>query len=495
MKSIMNIELLKNVDFGEIDGYGDPNLERYFLDNGYWEKIVENKVFFVVGKKGTGKSSIYRMIEHAAFSNGCIVINKDFGEFPFEKLLQLQDDNFSKPNQYQTIWKNVIYNLFIQNIAKLESNEDNIYYQEIKEYSDTFLGRAIDLHKEIVSNTIKTNGSLVAHGIGAGFESESRNNYKYNNENITIINAKLLELITNYFITTNNQSKVIVQFDRLDDNYNQYQNLEEYYQAIISLFKAVYGFNQHLRSKSIETAKVILYIRTDIMKSMASRDAESARWDDFRFDLNWNVNNMKDIYNSDLFKMVNKRIATSGVEYENKSFYDIFDVNRKALASCGIRTDLFKALVYQTLFRPRDLINLLKILQKGICDYAEFNRAMYNDVLKKYSNWLVNTELANEINPILQNDYKYVIELLRLCGSRNMSLSKFTYRYYSVKHKFKMSPLELLEYLYSVGIIENIWIDKKTNKYMHRSVFRNYGDFERNLPFRIIPSVWNGLTV
>lgn len=231
------------------------------------------------------------------------------------------------------------------------------------------------------------------------------------------------------------------------------------------------------------------------MRAMASRDAESARWDDFRFDLSWNINNMKNIYDSDLFKMVNKRIKTSGEKYEDLSFSDIFSIDKTTLVSCGIKNDLFRALVRQTLLRPRDLINLLKLLQRGICDYGEFNRAMYNDVLKKYSNWLVNTELANEINPILQNDYKYVIELLRLCGSRTMSLSIFTSRYNSVKYRFKMSPLELLEYLYSVGMIENTWKDRYSGRYMHRSVFRNYGDFERNLTFRILPAVWNGLTV
>lgn len=490
----MNIELIRKVDFGEIDGYGDPNLEKYFLDNGYWKKIVDNNIFFVVGKKGTGKSSIYRMIERESFKNGCIVINKDFGDFPFEKLLRLQDDDFSKPNQYQTIWKNVIYNLFIQSISKLEHDEDNCYIKEIKEYADTFLGKAMDLHKDIISHTTKTNGTLVTKGIGGGFETTSTNTYKYNDENITSKNSYLLDLILNYFITTTFQGKIIVQFDRLDDNYNQYQNIEEYYQAIISLFKVVYGFNQYLRSKGIQNAKVVLYIRSDIMKAMASRDAESARWDGFRFDLNWNVNNMNNIYDSDLYRMVTKRIMASGKEYEKESFYSVFDIDRGTLEVSGIRIDLFKALVYQTLFRPRDLINLLKFLQKGICDYGTFNQAMYNDVLKKYSNWLVNTELANEINPILQGDYKYVIELLRLCGSRNLSLSRFTYRYTSVKHEFMMSPLELLDYLYSVGMIENIWIGKN-GKYMHRSVFRNYGDFERNLPFRIIPSVWNGLTV
>ncbi len=31
MKGVkMNIDLIRKIDFGEIDGYGDPNLEKYF---------------------------------------------------------------------------------------------------------------------------------------------------------------------------------------------------------------------------------------------------------------------------------------------------------------------------------------------------------------------------------------------------------------------------------------------------------------------------------
>lgn len=36
----MDIEKIRQIDFGEIDGYGDPNLEKYFLDNGYWSKVI-----------------------------------------------------------------------------------------------------------------------------------------------------------------------------------------------------------------------------------------------------------------------------------------------------------------------------------------------------------------------------------------------------------------------------------------------------------------------
>ncbi len=301
-------------------------------------------------------------------------------------------------------------------------------------------------------------------------------------------------MIVNYFKTSNVDRKIVIQFDRLDDNYNQYQSLEEYYQAIISLFKVVYNFNQLLRSKRIFNAKVVLYIRSDIMRAMASRDAESARWDDFRMDLNWGVNNMREIYQSDLYKMVDKRIKTSCAELSDKSFDEIFSVpsgiNLKSRDG-----NLFKLLVLQTLFRPRDLINLLKTLQKEINKIGTFNEHVYNETSKKHANWLVNTEIANEINPVLGDDYKYVIELLRLCGSRDLSVKTFTERYHSVKHEFKFTPLELLEFLYSVGIIENTWKDYKTGRPMHRSIFRNEGDFDRNLQLKIIPAVWNGLTV
>lgn len=488
----MNYDLIKKIDFGEIDGYGDPNLEKYFLDNGYWEKIVNDKIFFVIGKKGTGKSSIYQMIEKEAFRKGCIVINKDFGEFPFERLLKLNDDNFAKPNQYQTIWKNVILHLFVQAISKLP-DENNAYYTQIKTYSDMYLGNAVELHKDIISKTVKKEGSLLFHGIGANASREIGSTYKYNEENVTAVNASLNELIVDYFLTCDSERKIVIQFDRLDDNYNQYQDIEEYYQAIISLFKVVYTFNQLLRSKRIFNAKVVLYIRSDIMRAMASRDAESARWDDFKMELHWGVNNIREIYQSDLYKMVDKRIKASCTELSNESFKDLFFVPKNVYYGEKNR-DLFKSLVLQTLFRPRDLISLLKTLQKEINKSGAFNEQIYKETSKKYANWLVNTEIANEINPVLREDYKYVIELLRLCGSRDLSVKAFTERYNSVKHEFRLLPLDLLEFLYSVGIIENTWKDK-TGRPMHRSIFRNEGDFDRNLQLRIIPAVWNGLTV
>lgn len=118
--------MLSQIDFGDIDGSGEPKLERYFLDNDYWNRVVEKKTFFVIRRKGTGKSSIYRMIGEQAEKKGVLIENKDFGDFPFERLLKLDDDNFAKPNQYQSIWENLILNIFAKMLSDNPIPEDEM---------------------------------------------------------------------------------------------------------------------------------------------------------------------------------------------------------------------------------------------------------------------------------------------------------------------------------------------------------------------------------
>lgn len=163
----INVELVKKIDFGEIDGYGDPKLEQYFLDDNYWERVVKNKTYFVIGRKGTGKSSIYRMIAEFGITQGYIIENKDFGEFPFERLLKLDDSDFPKPNQYQTIWKNIILNIFAKTISNNAVGDDylNEHFKVIDKYAKTCLGDLVEMHKEILTKASKTSGGLVFKGV------------------------------------------------------------------------------------------------------------------------------------------------------------------------------------------------------------------------------------------------------------------------------------------------------------------------------------------
>lgn len=481
------VNTLKQIDFGDIDGSGDPKLSQYFLDNNYWDKVIEKKTSFVIGKKGTGKSAVYRMIYEQSLDKGVMVENKEFGDFPFEKLLQLDDQSFAKPNQYQSIWKNLILNIFAQMIADhpVLGDEENIHYQSILKYVNSCLGNIVDLHKEVVNRTTKEKFGLVFNALSGSHEAERTLTIGNGDKNISMINASLQRLILDYFITCSPERKAVIQFDRLDDNYNQYQDVEQYYQAIISLFKVVYHLNQEFRAKNILNCKIVLYLRSDILKELGKRDAESARWDDSCLTISWAIVNSDDWVNSDLIKMINKRIFAS-IKNENIDFLEIFDNNAVDLTmQNGERCDVFEYMIIKTMHRPRDLIQFCKYIQKQTEKTGKLYFKTVKNAEKEYGYWLVNSELANEINPIVKNtDSLY--ELLKLLGRKPFTLSHFCERFRTVKD-IDMKAEELAYYLYDVGIFQNI-----DDKY-YRSALRNQGRLDRNMKIIIHPGVWIGI--
>ena len=306
---------------------------------------------------------------------------------------------------------------------------------------------------------------------------------------MSMINSSLEKLILDYFTTCTPQTKIIIQFDRLDDNYNQYQNVEQYYHAIISLFKVVYHLNQEFRARKITNAKVVLYLRSDILKELGKRDAESARWDDYCLTINWAIINKDEWNHSKLLQMIQKRIFAS-LHTTEIGFEEIFEKSDINLRSQSGRTyDVFQYMVERTMHRPRDLIQFCKYVQKEASESGDLYFRTIKNAEKSYGYWLINSELANEINPILK-DTEPVYELLKLLGSRPFSLSDFNDRYRSVKG-LNMPSEALAFYLYDVGILQNIDPSRKPAKF--RSSYRNKGGLDRNMKIVVHSGVWVGI--
>lgn len=225
------------------------------------------------------------------------------------------------------------------------------------------------------------------------------------------------------------------------------------------------------------------------MSELAKRDSESARWDDFRFDINWAIINKDDWQNPLLLQMVNKRIQTS-LNDTTIDFRMLFDkeeinlTNRK-----NIQQDVFKYLVEQTMHRPRDVIKFCKCIQKEVQETEQLYFRTIKNAEKQYTNWLLNSEIANEINPILHNlDVLY--DLLKLIGSKAFSIKDFNTRYKSVSG-LDMDSNDLIYYLYETGIILNIDFSKRPIQL--RSIIRNNGKLDRNQKMIIHSGIWKGL--
>lgn len=489
-------ELVKQIDFGDIDGLYDPNINNYFIDNQYKKSLLEENKYFVIGRKGTGKSALYNWLHTNQVKDSIMVTNKSFNDFPFEKLLQLSDDEFSKPNQYQSIWKNIIFSELANLIVCDQSNpidEDSI---ELKKYIEHVFGSNLtDLHKEITRKVRKTSDSIGYNSTRKGFEQGVEVDLYDGYKNLTKINERLKILLSSY-LKRHETKQYIIQFDQLDDNYTIFVNNTSYIQCIISLFKSIYQINQSFRMDRIPV-KVIAYLRSDIFNQFNKYDPESSRWEQYVLKLNWSIINKNDWYDSDLLKLLNARINNSIPSLDVKSsFHKIFNKHLLKLNANRRRNkpgeDVFKYLVHRTFQRPRDLIQFCIKIQSEVKATNSFTFQTIFNAEKEYSLWLLG-EIENEIAPIINNT-ESLYELLRLLGRGHYSITTFRAKYQSYSTELNnIHYEELLRILYSFGVIHNVRVENNVIQEIFSIIRNDRSVFNRDLNLVTHSGFYEGL--
>lgn len=498
MESLSDYELFQKIDFGEIDGLYDKNISQYFLDNNYWEQLVEGRKFFVIGRKGTGKSAICNWIKLRESEKNVLVSNLSFKDFPFEKLLKLSDEDFPKPNQYQSVWRNII----LSEIAKLIIIDQNAIpdesYKELFDYVELTFGKDLtDLHKRITKQTIKTESGLFVKGSGLGTSTVKERELEDGISNITKINSRLSQLIMSY-LKIHPTIQYIIQFDQLDDIYTVYIDNNDYFQLIVSLFKIIYDINQSFYQFDIPV-KVIGYLRSDIFYEINNFDAESARWDDHKLYLNWAIINASDWGYPPLLQMLDNRIRNSIPEMKSMRDRSPFRVITKDILipdpqpyNKNHKSNVFRYLIHRSFQRPRDLIQFCKKIQANSKKWKKLGAKNIYEAEKDYSTWFL-TEVSNEFGPIIKQK-NVLYEYLRNLGDRFISFDEAKELYSQYEGKLGMDSNELFDLLYRLGIIFNV--NLRNNKPEYFSVIRNeQTTFNQLLSIYLHPGMMKGLHI
>lgn len=454
IKEEERFRVFSQIDFGDIDGLYDRNIGDYFIDNDYWAQLVEGNKYYVIGRKGTGKSAIYNWIKTNEVSRGVIVSNLSFRNFPFERLLNLSDDDFSRPNQYQSVWRNIILSEIAKDIVLDVNSVPDELFEELRDYVDFKFGRdLLDLHKRVATQTEKTDKGLFIKGVKVGRSKGVSSEYSTSEmSNLTLINQRLDRVIRDYLLVTNN-TRYVIQFDQLDDNYTVYITNDNYFQSLISLFKVIYDLNQSFAQLDIPV-KIIGYLRSDIFYEINNYDAESARWDMHQLYLNWAIINRTDWHNPPLLQMLNKRMVHSvpSLNDVDNPFYYVFrglEINSKA----G-RRSVFSHLVRNSFQRPRDLIQFCKKIQDEARKRGKLDENTILDAEKLYSSWLL-AELSNEFGPLIKAK-PVLYDFLRELGDESMSYNSLRNVYAPFEERIGLTFDGLMDLLYRLGIVFNV---------------------------------------
>jgi energy-coupling factor transporter ATP-binding protein EcfA2 len=112
--------LIQEVSTWKLEAKAEDN-DRYFFHVREVEAIENGERCYVIGRKGSGKTAISeyfsRLGDHNTFAE-----KLTFKNFPFNELYALKNEGYTRPNEYITLWKYLIYS----SICKLMAGNENI---------------------------------------------------------------------------------------------------------------------------------------------------------------------------------------------------------------------------------------------------------------------------------------------------------------------------------------------------------------------------------
>ncbi|MCU8009804.1 hypothetical protein L5M11_20085 [Shewanella sp. SM87] len=306
----MSIELLEAIEEWKLEAKLEDS-ERYFYHTRVVSRILKGQKLYIVGRKGTGKTAISEHLVTLSEPN-FLSVKLTFKNFPFNKLYELQDTGFTKPNQYITLWKYVIYST----VCKLMANNQSIDLETRQKLQKIFND---DIEHALPSaierwTGVKFDIKILGSGIGYGNNKET---IEYVNPDWT----QRVDILEKFLSQQIGADKYLVMFDELDEDYKDIMSLEkhkQYTELLTSLFKAA----QDVRAKFPKHKFYpVVFIRDDIYDVM--QDPDKTKWLDYKIDLEWDEASIKNMLAFRLSRADNKH---GQVKEFNQIWSELFEL-------------------------------------------------------------------------------------------------------------------------------------------------------------------------
>lgn len=426
---------------------------KYFSPVPEIEEIISGKKAYIIGRKGTGKTAI---VYHLAENNGKLHSSSklSFKNFPFNELYKLENNQYTKPNQYITLWKYLIYSTIVRMMAANSKTAPLLRRNIRKVYPETDSSDLKGLLKKW------TAGDFSINVLGSGFSFA--NWFSKRAETNWIDRVEHLEV----FITKNCDSSIyLISFDELDEDYKEMMHRFDdgkYISLLTSLFKAA----QDVRSVMDRHKKRIfpvIFLRDDIFDLIT--DSDKTKWRDLTTNLEWSLPEIKkllkhrievaaNIRSDDFFQIWHALFDNSSVPYA---------AGRKSLHSLDYITR-------STHGRPRDYIHYLQVCASSQLENGagRIEQRITISADKTYSNYL-KSELTDEIHGIIP-DITNVFRVLSQIRKWILSVEEFSDVFESYVEKGLIKTKDsgfVLQTLFYFSVIGNVSRNHQVHIFRH----------------------------
>jgi hypothetical protein len=389
---------------------------KYFYFVNEAEEIISGQKNIVIGRKGEGKTAIAQYIYNQ--NNYNIYTEKmTFKNFPFNIIYKLSDSNFTKPNQYISIWKYLIYTTICKKMIANENISSNIRNQLLKVFPTE--NKESKLSKLIEKYTVKDFGfQILSSGINASVDKKK--------EEISWI--EIVDILEYTILEHIDDAKYYVIFDELDEDYKNFRDEQErinYFDMITGLFKAVQDIRTLFDGKKINIFPFI-FLRTDIYNLITYSDKN--KWSDSIINIVWTPNKLKELIKY-RFNVLFETEETESLSF-NECWIRMFGTREVGYGSRKMKKmSSFDYILRSTQNRPRDFIKYFQECAKQALNRNSFlvDPKIVREVDNEFSEYMKN-EIIDEIYAVLP-EYEEIFSILSLIRKQTFNPSEFVERY------------------------------------------------------------------
>lgn len=439
--------------FGNIDANSDELLFKCFEKHEGYKDIIEFKKNMVVGKKGAGKTAIYKMILNNSASD---VFSKGYNlrDYPWHLHLKQASEVFNKQEKFVNSW---IYLCLIE-LSKIICNEDNSFFYEDKCYEsksiiEKFLMDTYGNVNPKINNIFrpreefKFSSLLKTSFMGQGIEFKLPFD-KISVSDFPIVVNEVNETIKYHiFNLLNPDNRYYLCFDELDFGFKKN---DDYYDMIIGLIRASNELNREAKSLGLKL-NICIFLREDIFSLLRYEDKRKTIQNcvtTLEWDADTSEYTLKGLMEK-RFTEVLKSEDTDIVKWD-----DIFD--NKTIDG---KKKQYDYILRMTCNRPRDMIDFCNQIIKAYhsrikIDNDNLNVFVNKDIVKAKEQYSKNlkSEFQDEIFKHLDNFDEY-LEILNAFGKGKFDISEL--EKFVEKNGYNVNTVKMLKELYEFSVVGN----------------------------------------
>jgi hypothetical protein len=409
-------------ELGAVDADADRLLEQCFEDHEAYLDAKAHKKFLVIGRKGSGKTAIYRkFLREKAFDK--FSFGHDFTDYPWHHHNLQGAIGVPEEQRFFQSWRYLI----LLTMSKLLLNQDHS-----QPWSDDAM-EALARVERFVADSYGSPNPDIAQVFSPARKLRFKSSFEISwpmkvaveaegvpmSELPTIIQEVNKNLIEAVITSINPDFNYYVCFDQLDLGF---ENKPDYKSRLIGLLLAA----REINVKAAEAGKkfsVLVFLRDDIYQLLSFEDKNKIT-QNYVSRIEWDTKRTT----RTLKQLMEKRIALVLEVPEEGAWEAAFDEDEKMTG----RQSKYQHMLDRTFLRPRDMI---KFSNEVLSSYKRSRLADGNsgsplfcngdvqNARNEYSTYLLN-EIDDEI-PKHYPDYQKYIEILKSMESLQFTLDDF----------------------------------------------------------------------